>query len=126
MTDLEFVKKCIDGDVYAWEEFVSRYSRLIRAYVCQVLRTRGLSTHDEQVDDVVQDILLGLIKDDHRKLRSYQGRNGWSLASWLRQVAVHATIDRSRAVRMNISLDDDNFGIVCDIILDFIILLKTL
>ena len=51
---------------------------------------------EEDLDDFRQDLLLALFSDDGRKLRQYEGRNGASLATWLRVVVTRFAIDRIR------------------------------
>lgn len=105
MDDLKFVQGCIKGDKRIWNEFLSRYSRLIYNYIYSVLTVKGQSLAVEQVDDIFQEIFCSLIKDNYRKLATYQGRNGCTLASWLRQVTVNFTIDYLRKFRPALSID---------------------
>jgi len=121
MGDLEFVQSCLKGDKQSWSEFISRYSRLIYNYIYSVLSIKGLHFAAEQVDDIFQEIFHTLIKDNYRKLATYKGKNGCSLASWLRQVTINFTIDYLRKIRLNISLDqpDDDGFTLGDSIKDF-------
>ncbi|MDP3041560.1 MAG: sigma-70 family RNA polymerase sigma factor [Candidatus Omnitrophota bacterium] len=105
MDDLKFVQGCLKGDKQSWSEFILRYSRLIYNYIHSVLSVNGRSISPEQVEDIFQEIFHALIKDNHRKLSTYQGRNGCSLASWLRQVTINFTIDYLRKFKPMASLD---------------------
>jgi len=105
MDDLEFLQSCLKGDKQAWAEFILRYSRLIYNYIYSVLSVKGRIFSAEQVEDIFQDIFHYLIKDDYKKLSTYQARNGCSLASWLRQVAINFTIDYLRKLKPVASLD---------------------
>jgi len=98
MDDMDFIRRCVMGDKAAWSEFVDRYSQLIFSFVHNALKARGASASEINPQDILQEIFLSLLKDDFRKLRTFQARNGCSLASWLRQVALNATIDRARRV----------------------------
>ncbi|MBU4345963.1 MAG: RNA polymerase sigma factor [Candidatus Omnitrophica bacterium] len=112
MTDLEFVQRCVKADKPAWDEFVDRYSRLIYNYIHSVLRTKSSALRGENINDIFQEIFLSLTKDNFKKLRSFKARNGCSLASWLRQVAINATIDYTRKLKPLVSLEeemDDDF-----------------
>ncbi|MDD5255912.1 MAG: sigma-70 family RNA polymerase sigma factor [Candidatus Omnitrophica bacterium] len=109
MQDLEFVQRCIKGDKLAWNEFIDRYSRLVYNYIYSVLKVQGLNpasfvTHTE---DIFQEIFCALLKDNCRKLRAYKGKNGCSLASWLRIVSINATIDYLRRQKPAVSLDEE-------------------
>jgi len=108
MDDLEFVRKCVNGDKQSWDEFVERYSRLIYRYIHSVLKIKGAANPArDSVEDLFQDIFVLLSKDNFSKLRTYKGRNGCSLASWLRQVTVNFAIDSLRRSRPAASLDEE-------------------
>jgi len=105
MDDLKFVQACVKGDKQSWNEFISRYSRLIYNYIYSVLAVKSHSLALGQVEDIFQEIFYSLIKDNYRKLSTYQGRNGCSLASWLRQVTINFTIDYLRKLKPALSID---------------------
>ncbi len=106
MTDLEFVQRCVNGDRLAWDEFIKRYSRLVYSYIYSVFKVKGyFSAPQDAVAELFQEIFLSLIKDNYRRLRSFKARNGCSLASWLRQVSINATINYLRGIKPVISLE---------------------
>jgi len=105
MDDLRFVQACVKGNKQSWNEFLSRYSRLIYNYIYSVLAVKGRTLPEEQIEDVFQEIFYSLIKDNYKKLATYQGRNGCSLASWLRQVTINFTIDYLRKLKPMVSID---------------------
>jgi len=107
MDDLRFVQACVKGDKQSWNEFLSRYSRLIYNYIYSVLAVRGRNLPVEQVEDIFQEIFYSLIKDNYKKLSTYQARNGCSLASWLRQVTINFTIDYLRKLKPMVSIDSE-------------------
>lgn len=114
MDDLKFVQSCLKGDKQSWAEFISRYSRLIYNYIYSVLSVKGRSIFAEQVEDIFQEIFHSLIKDNYKKLSTFQGKNGCSLASWLRQVAINFTVDYLRKLKSVQSLDaqdEDGFSL---------------
>ncbi|MDD4979640.1 MAG: RNA polymerase sigma factor [Candidatus Omnitrophica bacterium] len=108
MDDLEFVQKCAKGDKRAWDEFIDKYSRLIYNYIHSVLKIQGSSFTQENLNDIFQEIILSLVKDNFRKLSSFKARNGASLASWLRQVTVNFTISYTRRLKSVISIDEED------------------
>jgi RNA polymerase sigma factor (sigma-70 family) len=89
MDDLDFVKKCASADMLAWKEFLQKYSRLIYSYIHNIIRIKGYIFDASVVEDIFHEIISSLIKDNYRKLKTYQGRNNASLASWLRQVTIN-------------------------------------
>jgi RNA polymerase sigma-70 factor (ECF subfamily) len=81
---------CIDGDKQAWDDFVARTAPLIVAAVRRTIRG-GVP----EVDDVVQDVYVRLIRDGCRALRSYSPTRS-SMATWLTLVARSVAIDHLR------------------------------
>ena len=108
MDDLDFVQRCIKGDKSAWNEFISRYSRLIYNYIHSVLKVKGFTDSGDLVSDVFQGVFCHLIDNNYHKLKSYKGSNGCSLASWLRQITINYTLDCLRKHKNTVSLDEDN------------------
>ena len=108
MDDLKFVQGCLQGNKQSWSEFILRYSRLIYNYIYSVFSVKGRSISKEQAEDIFQEIFQALIKDNYRKLSTYQGKNGCSLASWLRQVTINFTIDYLRKLKPIASLDAED------------------
>lgn len=108
MNDLEFVRRCVSGDKQAVSEFIDKYSRLIYNYIHSVLKIKGSTFTQDSVNDLFQEIILSLVKDNFKKLSSFKARNGCSLASWLRQVTVNFTIDYIRRLKPVVSIDEEN------------------
>ena len=47
----------------------------------------------QDVGDIYGEVFLELFSDDFRKLRQFKGKNGCTLATWIRIIASRATID---------------------------------
>jgi RNA polymerase sigma-70 factor (ECF subfamily) len=96
------LQACVNGDKGAWDALVVRYSGLILTAVRRALHGAG----DAEVDDIVQEVFLRLLKDDRRTLRSYNPALA-SLSTWLTLVARSVTIDRlRRRGHQALALDD--------------------
>lgn len=108
MDELSFVRKCIEGDAQSWDEFVSKYSRLVYAYIHRALQLRGVDHTYDTVNDLFQEIFQSLFKDNFKKLRSFKAKNGSSLATWLRQVVIRSVFDHIRDTRPCVSIDEEN------------------
>lgn len=107
MEDLSLVSRCISGDKQAWDEFLNRYARLIFRFIYSCLRQNNPNhISSETADDLFQEIIVTLAADNCKKLRSFEGRNGCSFASWLRQITVHFTIDHLRKARRTVTFDE--------------------
>jgi RNA polymerase sigma factor (sigma-70 family) len=107
MNDLEFVQNCVRGDRQALDQLISNYSRLIYTYIYSILKYKGYNFAQEEIQDIFQELFYLLIKDNFRKLKSFQARGGCSLASWLRQVVVNFTIDYLRRTKNTVSLEEE-------------------
>jgi RNA polymerase sigma-70 factor (ECF subfamily) len=85
------------------------------------MSVKGCSISTEQTEDIFQEIFQALIKDNYKKLSTYQGKNGCTLASWLRQVTINFTIDYLRKLKPILSLDaeDDEGFTLGDTLKDF-------
>ncbi len=80
-----------------WTEFVQRYERLIASCVVKALRRYGATFSRDDLDDLVGDVWLVLLREDMKKLRQYDVARGFRIASFLGLVATNATIDHLRA-----------------------------
>ena len=94
--DAELLSRCLDGNPAAREEFVEKTRGLIHWALVVTFQRYERPLGEEDLDDFRQDLLLALFSDDGRKLRQYEGRNGASLATWLRVVVTRFAIDRIR------------------------------
>ena len=111
MDDLEFVQSCIRQDKGAWDEFLRKYSRLIYNYILSILNKSSAAVPQSHCADIFQEIFHSLVKDNFKKLRSFRAKNGCSLASWLRQVAINSTIDYLRRLKpAAVSIDQADEG----------------
>src|SRR5690242_8725479 len=70
-----------------WNQFVRRYERLITSCVLKVLRRYGAVFSNEDLDDLVGDVWLQLLRDDMKKLRQYDAARGFRIASFIGLVA---------------------------------------
>src|SRR4051812_25666442 len=87
-----------------WAGFVGRYERLITSCVLKVLRRYGAAFSSDDLDDLVAEVWLTLLRDDLRKLRQYDPGRGVRLASFIGLVASHTAIDHLRSRRAELSL----------------------
>jgi RNA polymerase sigma-70 factor (ECF subfamily) len=57
---------------------------------------RHVPFNKQDLEDLHNTVFLRLFEQDCRKLRQYQGKNGCSLASWIRMIAVRTVLDHLR------------------------------
>ncbi|MBP7217289.1 MAG: sigma-70 family RNA polymerase sigma factor [Candidatus Omnitrophica bacterium] len=107
MTDLEFVRRCSSGDKPSWNLFIEKYSRLIFTYIHHTLQLQSYTYDKETVQELFQEIITHLYKDNFAKLKTFKAKNSCTFASWLRQVTIHRVIDYVRRQCVSLSLDED-------------------
>jgi RNA polymerase sigma-70 factor (ECF subfamily) len=108
-TDAELVRRCLAGEATAWELFVDRFSGLVYFAILHALggrsgRRRRGRLPDDLVGEIHNQIFLGLMEDDGRRLGRWHGRS--KLSHWIKVVSVNRTIDFLRAQRPTLPLDD--------------------
>ncbi len=90
----------------ARERLFQEYAPAVHATISRYLARRGRGRLD-LADDLTHEVFLALFRDDARRLRRFEGRNGCSFGGWLRVVALRLAIDVLRRERRVVSLDDD-------------------
>lgn len=95
----DLVQRLLADDHRAWERFSDNYSRVIQRCIARVLNRFGGLTNDEDCREVYSILLLQLLKNDKRKLRSYDPERGTRLSTWLGMLATHAAYDFLRCRR---------------------------
>lgn len=107
MDDFELIEGCVLGNKQCWDEFVEKFSRLIFDSILRTFRKYGANINNDVIDDLHNDIFVILLKGQCKALKEYEGRNGCSLASYLRTISVRRTIDYLRKQRPTVSIDQE-------------------
>jgi RNA polymerase sigma factor (sigma-70 family) len=94
--DRDLVSRCLQDQRKAAETLVRRFSDLVYRSVQHTLAAKHVPFSRPDVEDLHSTIFLKLFEDRCRKLRQYEGRNGCSLAWWVRIVAVRTVLDQLR------------------------------
>ena len=90
------LSKCISGDRKSSEIFVRQFSGLIYKSIQHTLITRQVPFNRQDLEDLHNTVFLQLFENRCKKLRQYEGRNGCSLASWIRIVTVRIVLNHLR------------------------------
>ncbi len=98
--DQLLVERLVYGDADAWQTFVHRYGRLVRARVADVASTFGRSSDESAIDDATAEVFAALLGNDTAALRAFEGRS-----SLLTYVAVIATRSATRGFARKQSVD---------------------
>jgi len=85
--DRVLLDRCLAGDRGAWERLITSKSRLVYYALHQTFRAKGVEPDESEVEELHNEVFSRLFADDCRKLRAFEGRNGCSLASWIRLIA---------------------------------------
>lgn len=91
------IQLCINGDAAAWEEFISRYHRLISGTVFRTTQKWGESS-PATMDDAIQEIYLKLCGDDYRLLRAFEPKHPDAIYGYLKVITANAVHDRFKAL----------------------------
>ena len=95
--EIALLAALLNGRRDRWTEFTRRYERLITSCVLRTLRRYDALFSRDDLEDLVSDVWLALLRDDMKKLRAYCPEKGFRLASWIALIATNTTIDRLRA-----------------------------
>jgi RNA polymerase sigma factor (sigma-70 family) len=120
--DRQLILKCLSGDRNALETLVRRFSNLVYHTVRSTFIAKHAPFNAQDLEDLHNTVFLGLFEGNCAKLRSYQGRNGCSPASWIRIVTVRMVLNHLRkkgvdsAFGKNIKTNiDDLFWLPADV-----------
>lgn len=94
--DRVFLDSCLAGDPKAWDAFIERYGGLLALVVDRTAAQRRAPLTQADRDDLLADVLLGLLHHDAAVLRGFSGRS--SLASYLTVVARRIVLPGLRRV----------------------------
>ncbi len=89
--DKQLLERCLQGDAAAWDRFIRRFSPLVYYAIQKVVH--AAETEADEIADLHNDIFLSLMENAGRKLRQYEGKNGCSVSTWIRVIAIRASID---------------------------------
>jgi RNA polymerase sigma-70 factor, ECF subfamily len=94
--DRDLVPRCLAGHGKAAEMLVRKFSDLVYRSVHHTLAAKHVPFGRHDLEDLHSTIFLRLFEHGCRKLGQYEGRNGCSLASWVRMIAVRTVLDHLR------------------------------
>lgn len=78
----ELITACLDNNKKAWERFVRDYSKFIKNVL---YRYFGVS---DDVDDIMQEVFLRLLKNNFRLLKNFKGDSEFSFLSYLKKIVI--------------------------------------
>jgi RNA polymerase sigma-70 factor (ECF subfamily) len=90
--DRILLDRCVAGDRDAWARLITGKSRLVYYALRQTFRAKGVEPEESELEELHNEVFSRLFADDCRKLRTFEGRNGCSLASWIRLIATRTAL----------------------------------
>jgi RNA polymerase sigma-70 factor (ECF subfamily) len=69
--DTELLARCIRREPGAWVEFVDRFKGTVQAIARRYLNLNGYVPDEPEIEDVVQEVFVAIIRRDFRLLRNY-------------------------------------------------------
>jgi RNA polymerase sigma factor (sigma-70 family) len=94
-TDAQLVSRCRAGDQQAWAELVERFSRYVYA-----IASGGYRLSDADAEDVFQDVFSRAYEHLDRL------RDDSAIRPWIGQLTRRLCVDRMRAARPSVPLED--------------------
>ena len=99
--DRQLLSRCIAGESEAKELFVRRFSDLVYRMVQHTFSAKDISFTKPDLEDLHNSVFLRLFENKCKRLRQYKGKNGCSISSWIRIIAVRTVIDHLRKQRVD-------------------------
>ena len=97
--DRDLLRRCLNHQPGAWNDFVDRFLGLIYHVVHHTAHLRSTPLRPEDTEDLAAEILLQIVANDYAVLRQF--RNESSLATYLtviaRRICVHQLANRMAA-----------------------------
>jgi RNA polymerase sigma-70 factor (ECF subfamily) len=95
-SDGDLVQAVIAREPAAWPTFFAKYERLVLACVRRTLRRYGAAHAEEDIEDLASQTAFNLVKDDYKKLRTFDATRGYKLSSWVGLIATNTALDSLR------------------------------
>jgi RNA polymerase sigma-70 factor (ECF subfamily) len=100
--ELALLSGLLAADELAWRRFHLQYDRLIYRCIRKVTRNFAAVVRNEDEREIYANLIVQLLSNDKRKLRSFDPDRGSRLGTWLGLLATHAAYDYLRSVRREV------------------------
>ena len=97
-SESELLSNLLAREPSAWQEFSRRYDRLIYRCIHRVTGRFGSIVSSDGVREIYSALMLSLLMNDMRKLRSFAPERGNKLSTWVALLATNAAWDHLRAL----------------------------
>jgi RNA polymerase sigma-70 factor (ECF subfamily) len=117
MDETALAIRCAEGDEQAWNALLHDYSAYIHTSVTRTLARHGVHNSPDTAEEIFSEVVLGLIENNGRRLRAFEGRNGSKLSTYLWVVASRCAVDHlrklSRRPSSDVCIDDSLYDPAC-------------
>jgi RNA polymerase sigma-70 factor (ECF subfamily) len=100
--EMDLLGGLLDGGEDAWRRFHLQYDRLIYRCIRKVTHGFTAVVRSEDEREIYSNLVLQLLSNDKRKLRSFDPDRGSRLGTWLGLLATHAAYDYLRSLRREV------------------------
>jgi RNA polymerase sigma-70 factor (ECF subfamily) len=100
--EMDLLEALIGGDETAWRTFHRQYDRLIYRCIRKVTHSFAAVIRSEDEREIYSNLVVQLLANDKRKLRSFDPGRGSRLGTWLGLLATHAAYDYLRSLRREV------------------------
>jgi RNA polymerase sigma-70 factor, ECF subfamily len=100
--ELDLLNGLLSGDDAAWRTFHGQYDRLIYRCIRKVTHSFSAVVRSEDEREIYSNLIVQLLSNNKRKLRSFDPERGSRLGTWLGLLATHAAYDYLRSLRREV------------------------
>ncbi|MBW2455329.1 MAG: sigma-70 family RNA polymerase sigma factor [Deltaproteobacteria bacterium] len=100
--ELALLSGLLGADELAWRRFHLQYDRLIYRCIRKVTRNFAAVVRSEDEREIYANLIVQLLSNDKRKLRSFDPDRGSRLGTWLGLLATNAAYDYLRSLRREV------------------------
>jgi RNA polymerase sigma-70 factor (ECF subfamily) len=100
--ELELLAGLLNSDEATWRRFHTQYDRLIYRCIRKVTHGFTAVVRSEDEREIYGNLVVQLLSNDKRKLRSFDPDRGSRLGTWLGLLATHAAYDYLRSLRREV------------------------
>jgi len=92
----QLLARCIAGDRQASDAFVRQYSDMVYRTVQYTLLNRNVRFSPMDLEDLHNTVFISLFDKQCHKLKQFKGKNGCSVATWIRIIVVRLVLNSIR------------------------------
>lgn len=93
----------IAGEQASWRRFHGQYDRLIYRCIRKVTQSFSSVVREEDEREIYANLLVQLLRQDKKKLRSFDPDRGSRLGTWMGLLATNAAYDYLRSLRREVA-----------------------